>query len=168
MPIVGPTFDDELAAAGIAERRFSCPAPGVDGDLLFFPDVPDDVQKKILAVLAAHDGPLSVARQQALEATDAEAGRRIAEMFRKPPETLKLAWKEINAQARASQLMYVILKKAGLADPLEHPELEVLDGLYNRAAAIRDTEDKAKALLLGAQKVEEVEAISAKVEWPKE
>lgn len=160
MPIIGPSFAEELKAAGVTTDGYSWNSDGK----ITFTDVPDEEQKKILAVLAAHDGPLSEARHQALEAADAEAARRIAGMFRKEPDTWALVWKEMNAQARASQILYAILKKAGLAVPEEQPDLELLNAMYDRARAIRDIEDKAKAALLGAKSVEEVEAV--KPGWP--
>lgn len=164
MAKIGPTFTEELRAAGVSDFRFSW--SGNTGVIDFHPDFPDDERKKVEAVLAAHDGPLSEARHEALEAADAEAARRIADMFRKQPDSWALVWKEMNAQARASQILYSILKKAGLAVPEEQPDLELLEGMYNRARAIRDAEDKAKAALLAAKSVEEVEAV--KPEWPGE
>lgn len=162
MPRIGPSFPDELRAAGVVDFRFAW--SGDAGTVDFHPDVPDSERAKVLAVLAAHDGPLSEARHQALEATDAEAARRIAEKFLRPPDSFALVWKEINALARAVQ---IINKKIdGSALPEERLALEVLDGLYSRVEAIRDAEDKAKAALLGARSVEDVQAV--KVGWPKE
>ena len=161
MTKIGPSFADEIEAAGVIDRRFTW---GSDGRIEFHPDVPAAERAKVLHVYGAHDGPLSEARHQAIEATDAGAAQRIAEMFRKPPETLKLAWKEINALARAVEILDK--KIEGTALPEERLDLDVLRGIYGRAQAIRDAEDKAKADLLGAKSVEEVEKV--KPEWPED
>jgi hypothetical protein len=161
MPTIGPTFYEELKAAGVEDFRFSW---AQDGRIEFDPEVPVGERKKVKAVLDAHEGPLSVARHDALEATDAGAGRRIADMFGKDPDTFRLAWKEINAQARASEILYKMI--LGSALPEDRLELEVLVATYGQAKAIRDAEAKAKAALLGAKSVEEVQAVEPK--WPKE
>ena len=159
--IIGPSFSAELDTAGIADRRFTW---GADGKLEFHPEVSDEDRKKVEAVLAAHDGPLSEARYQAVRATNAEAARLIAEMFQKEPDTWALAWKEINALARAVEILDK--KIEGTALPEERVALEVLRGIYGQAQAIRDTEDRAQALLRGAKSIEEVEKVTPA--WPKE
>jgi hypothetical protein len=157
---IGPSFPDELKAAGCTTDGYAWSS---DGNITFT-DVSEEEREKILAVLAAHDGPLSEARHQALEATDAEASRRIADLFGKPPETLKLAWKQINALGKAVQILNK--KIEGTALPEERLTLEVLDEKYTEAEAVRDAEGKAKALLLGARSVEEVDQVTPA--WPKE
>ena len=164
MPIIGPSFDAELAAAGVTEKRFSRPGPGVDGALLFHPDVPDSERDKVLAVLAAHDGPLSEARHKALQATNAEAARRIAEMFLREPDTFKLIYAEMNALAKAVQILDK--KIDGTALPEEWLAFEELGGLYDRVTAIRQVNDGAEAALKAAKSVEDVQAV--KVGWPGE
>jgi hypothetical protein len=161
LSIIGPSFQDELRAAGVIDFRFSVFS---DGRIEFHPDVPKEERDKVLAVLAAHDGPLSEARHQALEGADAEAARRIADPFGKPPDSLRLAYAEINRTARAVQLLWKVIK--GSALPEEWVELDALDAGYDRIGAIRDAEKAAKAALLGAKSVEEVEAV--KPSWPKE
>jgi hypothetical protein len=163
MPLVHrPTFNDELLKAGVTESRFSLTLD--KGKVEFLPDVPDEEQKKILAVLAAHDGPLSEARHQALEATDAEAGRRIADPFGKPPDTVRLAYAEINRMAGVLAGVIAIIEKAGLASVEEMAKFGAPKEIWATIQAIRDAEAKAKAALLGAKSVEEVQGV--KVGWP--
>jgi hypothetical protein len=159
MPTIGPTFHKELVAAGVEDFRFSWTQ---DGRVEFAPEVPVGERKKVLAVLKAHDGALSEARHQALQATDAGAASRIADMFGKEPDTFALVWKENNAQARASEILYKMI--LGSALPEERLEIEVLIATYGQAKAIRDAEAKAKAALLVAKSVEEVQAVEPK--WP--
>jgi hypothetical protein len=161
MPTIGPSFHEELLAGGVEDFRFSWTQ---DGRIEFDPEVPVGERKKVLAVLKAHDGALSEARHQALQATDAEAASRIAEMFGKDPDTFALVWKEMNAQARASEILYKMI--LGSALPEDRFELETLVSTYGQAKAIRDAEAKAKAALLGAKSVEEVQGVKAG--WPKE
>jgi hypothetical protein len=161
---IGPSFAEELKAAGVVDFRFTWGAEGkgLEDLLQFHPEVPAAERRKVEAVLVAHDGPLSEARHEALEATNAEAARRIAEMFRKPPNSFPLAWKEINALARAVEILDK--KIEGTALPEERLDLEVLRDIYGRVEAIRETENKATAVLLGAKSVDEVEKV--KPEWP--
>jgi hypothetical protein len=158
---IGPSFPAELDEAGIKDRRFSW---GADGDIQFHPDVPDSEREKVLAVLAAHDGPLSEARHQALEATDAEAAKRIGEKFGKEPHTDRLINAQLNALAKAVQI--INKKLEGTALPEERLALEVLDGKYGEVEAIRAAEKDAEAVLKDARNVEEVQAVT--VAWPKE
>jgi hypothetical protein len=157
---IGPSFADELKAAGCTTDGYSYDS---DGKILFT-DVSDEERKKILAVLKAHDGPLSEARHQALEATDAEAARRIADPFGKPPDTLKLAYAEINRMAGVLAGVIAIIEKAGLASVEELAQFGAPKELWATVQAIRDAQDGAKAALLGAKNVEEVQAV--KVGWP--
>ena len=157
--IIGPSFSTELRQGGVLDFRFTW---GPDGNIQYHPEVPAEERAKVEAVLAAHDGPLSEARHEALTTTDAEAGKRIAGMFRKEPDTFRLIYKQLNALARAVQI--IDRKIEGTALPEEQRALEVLDGLYNRAQAIRDTEEQAKTALLVAKSVEEIEKI--KPGWP--
>jgi hypothetical protein len=160
--VIGPSFPDELRAGGVTDFRFSWSRES--GVIDYHPDFPDSERKKVEDVLAAHDGPLSEARHQALEATRAEAAKRIAENFLKPPDTFDLIYKEINALAKAVQILDK--KIEGSALPEERFTLETLAGIYGRVEAIRQVEDSAKAALLGAKSVEEVQGV--KVGWPKE
>lgn len=163
MARIGPTFTEELKAAGVTDFRFAWSTE--TGIVDFHPGVPADERAKVEAVLAAHDGPLSEARHEALEATRAEAARRIAELFQQPPGTLDVLAAEANANARATQILNK--KIDGTALPEERLELEVLDGIYNRVTAIRTVKADAKAVLLGAKSLEEVQE-AVKVSWPKE
>lgn len=158
MTTIGPTFAAELRAAGVADFRFSW---GSDGKIEYHPDVPDAERTKVEAVLAAHDGPLSEARHQALEATDAEAGRRIAELFAQPPETLDLAFAEVNTLDRRIE----ILEKGAAALPEERLDRDRLKERWTRRQAILDAGRAAKAALLAAKSVEEVQAV--KPGWPR-
>jgi hypothetical protein len=162
MPKIGPSFKEELDRAGVSDFRFTWSALGID----FHPDFPDDERKKVEAVLKAHDGPLSEARHQALEAANAEASRRIAEPFEKPPDTLKLAYAEINRMAGVLAGVIEIIEKAGLASVEEMARFGAPKEIWATVQAIRDAEGKATAALLAAKSVEEVEAVKA--EWPKE
>lgn len=157
MPTIGPSFAAELDAAGIADQRFTW---GGDGKVEFHPEMPQTERKKVEAVLAAHDGLLSEARHQALEATRAEAGRRIAALFDQPPGSLDLAFAELNALAGAVG----ILEKGGSALPEEWLDLERVKGMWGRIQALREVGRGAKAALLVAKNVEEVQAV--KVGWP--
>ena len=159
--VIGPTFAEELRAAGVQDWRFTW---NPTGEIGFHPEVPAEERAKVEAVLAAHDGPLSEARHKAIQATDAGAADRIAAMFGKPPNTFPLAWKEINALARAVDILDK--KIEGTALPEERLDLDVLRGIYGRAQAIRDAEGKAQAVLLGAKSVEEVEKVTPA--WPEE
>lgn len=159
MPTIGPTFHAELVAAGVTSwGHFSW---GGDGSIEIQPEVPDDERKKILAVLAAH-GPLSEARHQALEATRAEAAKRIADLYLQPPNTLDAAYAEINALDRGFQILAKIID--GSALPEERLDLDVFDTILTRKAAIREAGRDAKAAVLAAKSVEEVQAV--KVGWP--
>lgn len=159
MPTIGPSFADEISAAGILDRRFSW---GTDGRIEFHPDVPNEERQKIKAILAAHDGPLSEARHQALQATRAEAARRIAELFAQPPGTLDLVFAELNALAKAVG----ILEKGGSALPEERLDLDLLKATWGRIQAIREAGRDAKAAVVAAKSVEDVRAV--KVGWPGE
>jgi hypothetical protein len=163
---IGPSFPDELRAAGITDWRFSWGAEGKGPeDLLeFHPDFPADERAKVEAVLAAHDGPLSEARHQALEAADAEAARRIGRKFGKEPHTDELNHAQLNALAKAIQI--INKKIEGSALPEERLVLEVLDMKYGEVEAIRAAEKDAEAALKGAKSVEEVEAVIPA--WPKD
>jgi hypothetical protein len=162
MARIGPTFPEELRAAGVSDFRFSWARD--TGKIEYHPDMPASERAKVEAVLAAHDGPLSEARHQAREAVNAEGGRQIAEMFGRPPGSDKLIWAQMNANARASQLMKRVIE--GTALPEERLELERLDGIYDRIGAILQAGDVAKAALVGAKDVAEVQAI--KPAWPKD
>lgn len=162
MPIIGPTFSEELTAAGVADRRFTW-SPGT-GQINFDPDMPAAERAKVEAVLKAHDGALSEARHQALEATSAEAAKRIADMFGRPPGSEKLIFAEINALGRAVQILNK--KIEGTALPEERLEIEALDGIYGRAGAILEAGDAAKAALQAAKNVGEVEAV--RPAWPRD
>jgi hypothetical protein len=164
MAKIGPSFAEELTAAGVVDRRFTWGPES--GKVDFHPDVPDSERAKVEAVLAAHDGPLSEARHQALEATDAEAARRIADPFGKPPDTLKLAYAEINRMAGVLAGVIAIIEKAGLASVEELAQFGAPKELWATVQAIRDAQDGAKAALLGAKNVEDVQAV--KVGWPEE
>lgn len=160
--VIGPSFPDELRAAGVTDFRFSWSLES--GHINFHPDVPAEERERVEAVLAAHDGPLSEARHQALVALRTETRRRIAELFGQPPGTDDLIYAEINDNARGTQL--VNKKFEGSALPEERLELEALDETYERVRAIRAVKADAKAALLGAKSVEEVQGVKA--EWPKE
>lgn len=159
--VIGPTFAEELRQAGVSDFRFTWNPLGV---IHYHPDFPVEERERVEAVLKAHDGPLSEARHQAVTATNAEAGGRIAAMFGKPPDTPALYYKEINALARAVEILDK--KIEGTALPEERLDLEVLRGIYGRAQAIRDAEDKAQAVLRGAKSVEEVQDVTPA--WPEE
>jgi hypothetical protein len=156
--VIGPTFNDELRAAGVSDFRLAWSRD--TGVIDYHPDYPDDERKKVEAVLAAHDGPLSAARQQALEATNAEIAKRRAELFLQPPSSLEAAFAEITVLDRG----FRILKKAGAALPEERLDLDAIDDLLGRKEAILEVGQAAKAALLGAKSVEEVQAV--KVGWP--
>lgn len=156
---IGPSFAAELDQAGIADRRFSW---GADGSLQFAPDFPAAERAKVEAVLAAHEGPLSEARHQALEASRAEAARRISEPFFQPPGTDDLIYAEINTLGRAVQLLKKLIE--GTALPEERLDLETLDGIYSRTQAILQARSAAKTALLAAKDVGEVQAV--KPAWP--
>lgn len=157
---IGPSFAAELKAAGITTDGYTW---GPDGNI-HFTDVPEEEQQKILAVLAAHDGPLSEARHEALEATDDEAARRIAGKFGKEPHTDGLTHAQLNALAKAIQI--INRKIEGSALPEERLVLEVLDMKYGEVEAIRVAEKAAEAALKDAKSVEAVQAV--KVGWPTE
>jgi hypothetical protein len=158
MPTIGPSFADELTAAGITDRRFTW-SPGT-GSIEYHPDMPDAERQKVEAVLAAHDGPLSEARHQALEATRAEASRRIAALFDQPPGSLDLAFAELNTLARAVG----IIEKGGAALPEEQLDLDGLKGMWARIQAIRDAGRDAKEAIQGAKTVGEVRTV--RPGWP--
>jgi hypothetical protein len=160
MAKIGPSFAEELTAAGVVDRRFTWGPES--GKVDFHPDVPDSERAKVEAVLAAHDGPLSEARHQALEATRVEASARIAPLFGQPPASLDLAFAEINALAEAVEIM----EKGGSALPEERVALEALKDLRARTKAILQVRRAAKAALLLARSVEDVQAV--KVGWPEE
>jgi hypothetical protein len=158
MAKIGPSFADELKAAGCTTDGYAWAS---DGNITFT-DVSDEERAKILAVLEAHDPALSEARYQALAATNAEIARRMAESFLRPPDSLQAAFAEINTLARG----FRILKKGGAALPEERLDLDVIDDLFTRNEAILLAGEAAKGALLGAKSVEEVAAV--KPSWPKE
>jgi hypothetical protein len=166
MPMkIGPSFVDELRAAGVEDFRFSWGAEGKSAeDLLeFHPGVPESERQKVLDVLAAHDSALSEARHQALQGTDAEAGRRISEMFGKSPaDAIRVIHKQLNTVGRAIQILD--RKIEGTALPEERAVFQQLDRIYNRVQAILDVETRAQKALEAAKNVEEVEAV--KPAWP--
>jgi hypothetical protein len=160
MARIGPSFSAELDAAGVTDRRFTW---GTDGKIQYDPEVPESERAKVEAVLAAHDSALSEARHQALQGTDAEAGRRIAEMFGKSPEdAIRVIHKQLNTVGRAMQILD--RKIEGTALPEERGALQQLDRIYNRVQAILDVEARAQKALEAAKNVEEVEAV--KPAWP--
>jgi hypothetical protein len=155
---IGPSFPDELKAAGCTTDGYAWSS---DGNITFT-DVSEEEREKILAVLAAHDGPLSEARHQAIEATRAEAAKRMADLFQQPPSSVDAAFAEINELFRG----FRILKKGAAALPEERLDLDAIDDQFGRSEAIREAGQDAKAALLGAKSVEEVDQVTPA--WPKE
>jgi hypothetical protein len=157
---IGPSFAQELRAAGVSDFRFSWTLD--TGKIEFHPEVPAEERAKVEAVLAAHDGALSEARHQALEASSAEAAKRIAEPFFQPPGSQDLIFTEINALGRAVEIILKIID--GTALPEERADLDVLRGIYSRTQAILEARSDAKRALLAAKDVGEVEKV--RPAWP--
>lgn len=155
--VIGPTFDAELDAASVLDRRFTW---GPDGVFEFHPDMADTERKKVLAVLAAHDPALSEARHQALQGVRAETSRRIAELFAQAPGSLDLVFAQLNTLAHALG----IVEKGASAEPEETADLAELKGGWLQIKAIRDAGRVARTALLAAQNVEEVQGV--KTAWP--
>jgi hypothetical protein len=161
MARIGPSFPDELRAAGVSDFRFSWNRD--TGTIDFHPEVPASERAKVQSVLAAHDGALSEARHRAIEGADAEAAKRIAAKFGKTPaDTFRLIHKQLNTLGRAVQILD--RKIEGTALPEERLVLEQLDGIYNRVQAILDVEDRAQKAIEAAKNVGEVEKV--RPAWP--
>ena len=154
---IGPTFSIELDAAGITDRRFSW---GLDGDIQFHPDYPKSERDKVLAVLAAHQGELSTARAEALEAVRAETARRIGALYGQLPGSLDLIVDQLNALDEA----FAVLQKGASALPEERVALTAYRDKRARLRAIREAGRDAKAGILGAKSADEARGVEPV--WP--
>jgi hypothetical protein len=157
-----PTFYDEFRAAGITDWRFSWSTDesGVEATFEFHPEMPEAERHKVLAVFAAHDGPLSTARGESVDAIRAEASRRIAALFGQPPGSIDLVFAELNALAEAAG----ILEKGSQADSRDVDDLAVLRGIWAQIRAIRHAGRDARAQVQAAKTPEEARAV--KPVWP--
>ncbi|MGH8566017.1 MAG: hypothetical protein ACREXW_18785 [Gammaproteobacteria bacterium] len=158
-----PTFYDEFRAAGITDWRFnwSTDERGGETTFEFHPEMPEAERQKVLAVFAAHDGPLSTARGETVDAIRVEASRRIAALFGQPPGSVDLVFAELNALAEAAGILE---RRPEMADPRDVDDLAVLKGIWAQIRAIRDAGRDARAKVQAAKTPEEARAV--KPVWP--
>ncbi|MGH9168434.1 MAG: hypothetical protein ACRD02_11485 [Acidimicrobiia bacterium] len=154
--MIGPTFADELRAAGLTDLM----GWGADGTFEFRDDYPEAERRIFLAVLEAHDGELSTARHETAEAIRAEASARIATLFAQPPGSLDLVFAELNALAGAVG----IIEKGGSALPEERVDLDGLKETWARIQAIREAARTGKAEVMAAQTAAEARGVEPV--WP--
>jgi hypothetical protein len=158
--VIGPSFPDELKAAGLLGLPFSW---GKDGSVTFGETMTDEQREQVLAVLAAHRGELSQAREERLKAINVETASRIATLFDKPPNSLALVWAEINALGSAVAALNTV-REGGSLSAEEQARVEGLKDIWERISAIRAVGNTAVAAIEAAQTVDEVNGVA--VEWP--
>lgn len=149
---VGPSFDTELRVAGVTDFRFTW---GSDGTFEFHPDMPENERKKVGSVLAAHDGPLSEAKAAAQNEMRSEGLRRIADLFDQVTGEPDLVFAEINAITRAIG----IIADGPAATQEDKTDLAAIKIMWATVQSIRDVMASAKADILAANTVEEVQKI---------
>lgn len=103
----------------------------------------------------------------------AAAGARIAALFAQPPQTLELAWKQINTLSSLVALLW-LERKGALTLEQAAPQLDAALALFSGAIQpIRDAENAASALLddagtdeqmTPAERAAEIDAVTP--EWP--
>jgi hypothetical protein len=130
--MIGPSFSEELAAAGLLGLPF---AWGTDGRIEYGPEITDEQRKSIEAVLQAHDGAASQARHDARVEAMTQAAVDIAALFGKPARSLDLVFTELNVLAEAISL---VDKEKPV--PEETARLDALKKLWADVKAIRARE----------------------------
>lgn len=157
---IGPSFTAEITAAGLLGLPFSWDAHGA---IEFGPTMTQEQRDAVLAVLAAHNGPLSKARHNNLAALKREAQARIAAEFGRLPDSLELIYQELNEIAA----VWALTQKNSEGQALDAKEGALIAAAlqkWTKVRAIRSAESAAASALAAATNVQEVDLVTAA--WP--
>lgn len=130
MITLGPTFSDELRAAGVTDFRFSWgDAPTIEGIFEFHPEMSQSERDKVLAVFASHDGSLATAKAASMDQLDRNIRQAIAEAHGRSGADRDLAFEEINLLREA----LTIIERRPALTPAESARLEEIKVAMNQA-----------------------------------
>lgn len=125
--MIGPSFHGELLAAGVGDFRFSW---GDDGVFEFAPGYPDGERDKVLAVFAAHDGPLATAKAASRDEVNRNIRQAVAEAHGRSGTDQDLAFAEINMLREA----ITIIERRPALTPAESARLEEIKVAMKQAS----------------------------------